>query len=46
MDVIAVNKFILGMSDPSDAFRKAADMDHNGVIDSNDSLLVLRKVVG
>ena len=46
MDVIAANKVILGMKELTDALKAAADMDHNGMIDSNDSLLILKKVVG
>ena len=45
MDVIAVNKFLLGTSKLSDMARKNADVDFNDAIDTTDSLLILKYVV-
>jgi hypothetical protein len=46
MDVIRLNKLILGTVTIDDPKAKAnADMDGNGVIDSNDALAVLKLVV-
>ncbi|MBR2088300.1 MAG: cellulase family glycosylhydrolase [Oscillospiraceae bacterium] len=42
MDVIAINKFLLGAKDFDAATRAAADADGNGEIDSNDSLQILK----
>ena len=45
MDVIALNKFLLGSSSLEDSGRAAADVDLSGGIDSTDSLNILKKVV-
>lgn len=45
LDVIALNKFLLGSETFSDAQKTAADVDGNSVIDSTDSLNILKYVV-
>ncbi len=46
MDVIALNKFLLGTNALSKEQQKAADADKSNTVDSNDALLVLKCVVG
>ena len=46
LDVIAVNKAILGVALLDDAQKEAADMDGNGTIDAADSLALLKCVLG
>lgn len=45
LDVIMLNKFLLGAASLDDAARKRADVDVNKDIDSTDSLIILKKVV-
>ena len=45
MDVISLNKFLLGSSKLDDAAQKRADVDINGTIDSDDSLNILKKAL-
>ncbi len=45
MDVIKVNKFLLGSVSLSDAEKTAADVDQNDEVDSTDSLNILKYVV-
>ncbi len=45
MDVIALNKYLLGSAELDDKQKEAADVDVNGKIDSTDSLNVLKYVV-
>ena len=45
LDVIALNKFLLGSGTLDDNAKAAADVDVNGEIDSTDSLNILKKVV-
>ena len=45
MDVIALNKFLLGTDKLSDASKAAADADGNKALDSTDSLNILKYVV-
>ena len=45
LDVIALNKFLLGSETFSNAQKTAADVDGNSVIDSTDSLNILKYVV-
>ena len=45
MDVIALNKFLLGSSTLDDNAKAAADVDLNKELDSTDSLNILKKVV-
>lgn len=45
LDVIALNKFLLGAVSLDETARKRADVDVNKAIDSTDSLLILKKVV-
>ncbi len=45
MDVIALNKFLLGTEKLSDAAKAAADADGNKALDSTDSLNILKYVV-
>ena len=45
MDVILVNKYLLGSASFTDADRAAADVDGNGEVDSTDSLNILKRVV-
>ncbi|MBR2085539.1 MAG: dockerin type I repeat-containing protein, partial [Oscillospiraceae bacterium] len=46
MDVIAVNKFILGTGTLDDSARRNADVDNSSIVDSADSLNILKAVVG
>ena len=46
MDVIRLNKFLLGADSLSEEQSAAADVDGNGVLDSTDSLLILKETVG
>lgn len=45
LDVILLNKFLLGSASLSDVAKASADVDENQVIDATDSLFVLKKVV-
>ena len=45
MDVIAINKSLLGGLSLSDTGRKAADVDRNDAIDTTDALNILKAVV-
>jgi hypothetical protein len=45
MDVIAVNKYLLGSSTMSDDGKANADVDANSKIESTDSLNILKCVV-
>ena len=45
LDVIRMNRFLLGTADLNDKQRKNADVDLNGVTDSQDSLYILKYVV-
>ncbi len=45
MDVITLNKFLLGSASLDDSERACADVDQNGVIDETDSLNILKYVV-
>ena len=45
MDVIMINKSILGSASLSDQGRKNADVDRNGNIDTTDALNILKNVV-
>ena len=46
LDVIRVNKFILGVSKIEDADKEFADINKDGNIDSSDSLSILKKALG
>ena len=46
LDIITVNKAILGKELLTDSQNKAADADMNGTIDSNDALLLMKYLVG
>ena len=46
MDVIVINKFLLGTKDFTPAQRAAADVDRSGTVEANDSLNILKRVVG
>lgn len=46
VDVIAVNKAILGQKILTDSQTKAADLDGNGMVDATDSLTLMKMVVG
>ena len=46
MDVIRVNKFLLGTTDLDAKQRKAADVDNDGDVNATDSLNILKYVVG
>ena len=46
LDVITINKAIMGKEVLSDAQNKAADVNGNGTPDSGDALQVLKKIVG
>ncbi|MBQ4466200.1 MAG: dockerin type I repeat-containing protein, partial [Oscillospiraceae bacterium] len=45
MDVIALNKYLLGSSNLDKTQQAAADVDKNGTVESTDSLNILKKVV-
>lgn len=45
MDVILVNKYLLGSASFTEADKAAADVDGNGEVDSTDSLNILKRVV-
>ena len=45
MDVLLMNRYLLGKSPISDTQKLAADTDRNGVFDFTDSLLILKYVV-
>ena len=45
MDVIALNKYLLGSAHLADDAKQRADADANTVLDSTDSLLILKYVV-
>lgn len=46
MDVILVNKALLGSAKLTNVQETASDVDQNGNVDSTDSLLILKEVVG
>ncbi|MBR4320654.1 MAG: dockerin type I repeat-containing protein [Oscillospiraceae bacterium] len=46
LDIITVNKAILGKELLTDSQNKAADADGNGTVDSNDSLLLMKYLIG
>ena len=45
MDVIRLNRYLLGSFVLDDADKRCADVDHNGDVDSTDSLTILKYVV-
>ena len=45
MDVIAVNRYIVGVRDASPAQQMAVDINQNGDVDANDSLSILKIVL-
>lgn len=45
MDVIRLNKFLLGADSLSEEQRAAADVDGNDELDATDSLLILKYTV-
>jgi hypothetical protein len=45
LDVIRLNKSLLGVEQLTDAQTAAADVDGNGKVESNDSLLILKYVL-
>ena len=46
LDVISVNRYILGKADFSETQFTSADVDKSGIVDSADALLMMKKVVG
>ena len=46
LDVIIINKFLLGSSDLTDAQSSMADVDRSGKVNAMDALNILKKVVG
>ena len=46
MDVIAVNKFLLGMKELEVGAQTNADLNGNGTVDGDDALLLLKMVLG
>jgi len=46
LDVITLNKNLLGKENISEKQQKQADVDQSGLPDSNDSLLILKYIVG
>lgn len=46
LDVILINRAVLGREKLSDAQNKACDVNKNGTVDSSDSLLLLKYIVG
>ena len=45
MDIIRLNKFLLGVYQLTDSERAAADVNGDGVIDANDSIAAMRKML-
>ena len=45
LDVILMNKYILGVQELSESALPAADMDGNNEIDSTDSLMLLKDIL-
>ena len=45
IDVIALNKFLLGLNELDDAAQKRADADLNDKIEGTDSLNILKKAL-
>ncbi|MCR5717900.1 MAG: carbohydrate-binding protein [Oscillospiraceae bacterium] len=45
MDVIVINKYIIGATKLSDDAEQAADANQDGNVDSNDALLILKRAV-
>ncbi|MDE5768304.1 MAG: hypothetical protein K2H29_03675 [Oscillospiraceae bacterium] len=46
IDVITINRVVVGVEQVLDVQRMAGDIDHNGVLDLSDSLLILQYTVG
>ena len=46
LDVISINKAVLGKETLSQEQNQAADLDGNGKVDANDALLLLKYIVG
>lgn len=46
LDVIAINKAVLGKEHLTDSQNKAADVNKNGKVDSSDSLMTMKFIVG
>ncbi|MBR1553976.1 MAG: cellulase family glycosylhydrolase [Oscillospiraceae bacterium] len=46
LDVVFLNKALLGKEDISSAQQKAADVNHNGIPDSADTLMIMKRIVG
>ena len=46
MDVIAMNKFLPGAKELAPAVKNACDVNGDGVVDSSDSFLILKRVLG
>ena len=45
LDVIALNQYLLGSCTLDAYSREAADVDKNGIVDTTDSLMILKEVV-
>ena len=46
IDIIAINKAILGQKVLTSLENKASDVDHNGIVDPSDSLNIMKFIVG
>ncbi|MDE7094670.1 MAG: dockerin type I repeat-containing protein, partial [Oscillospiraceae bacterium] len=46
LDVIAMNKAILGQKALTSSQQQAADLDKNGMVDTTDSLTLMKMIVG
>ena len=46
LDAIVVNRTVLGKETLEEAQKQAADMNGNDIIDSTDSLMIMKKIVG
>ena len=46
VDVLALNKYLLGVHELDDSGRKYADVNNDGKIDDSDSMAILKSVVG
>lgn len=46
LDVIAINKAVLGKEEFTEKQTKSADINNDGVVDANDSLMLMKHIVG
>lgn len=46
LDVIAINKAVLGKEEFTEQQKKSADINNDGIVDANDSLMLMKHIVG